>query len=127
MPWVKVKHFTKSSFNLSCKREVSLTFIQVATSVLVILFCYISTQLMKIRERERERGGVNLDQSPAWQISVHKVRYFIVATTNTVQTSSFCCNSSSSTSSSSCSSSSSSSSVDYPRDLYNHVQGYTES
>jgi len=46
-------------------------------SVLEILFCYISTQLVKIKKRERERErDVNLGQSSAQQITVHKVTYF---------------------------------------------------
>jgi hypothetical protein len=55
VPWVNVKYFTRSSFNLSCKREVSPTFLQFVISVLEVLFCYISTQLIK-KKKKKEIG-----------------------------------------------------------------------
>jgi hypothetical protein len=57
VPCVKGKYFTRSSFNLSCKREVSPTFLQFVISVLEILFCYISTQLVKIKKKKGAELG----------------------------------------------------------------------
>jgi len=57
VPWVNVKYFTRSSFNLSCKREVSPTSLQFVTSVLEISFCYISTQLAKIKKKKKKKRG----------------------------------------------------------------------